>query len=65
MNDWSVRPLDETYAAIFIDAIVVKVRDGQVANRPFYAAIGVTLAGGTRHPRLVGRHRRGRAPSSG
>jgi putative transposase len=45
MNDWSVRPLDETYAAVFIDAIVVKVRDGQVANRPFYAAIGVTLAG--------------------
>jgi putative transposase len=45
MNDWQVRPLDETYAAIFIDAIVVKVRDGQVANRPFYAAIGVTLAG--------------------
>ena len=45
MNDWSVRPLDATYAAIFIDAIVIKVRDGQVANRPFYAAIGVTLAG--------------------
>jgi putative transposase len=45
MNDWAVRPLDEVYAAIFIDAIVVKVRDGQVANRPFYAAIGVTLAG--------------------
>jgi transposase-like protein len=40
-----VRPLDATYAAIFIDAIVVKVRDGQVGNRPFYAAIGVTLAG--------------------
>jgi len=45
MNDWSVRPLDSVYAAVFIDAIVVKVRDGQVANRPFYAAIGVTLAG--------------------
>jgi putative transposase len=45
MQDWAVRPLDETYAAVFIDAIVVKVRDGQVANRPFYAAIGVTLAG--------------------
>ena len=45
MNDWTVRPLDEVYAAVFIDAIVVKVRDGQVANRPFYAAIGVTLAG--------------------
>ena len=45
MNDWSVRPLDEIYAAVFIDAIVVKVRDGQVANRPIYAAIGVTLDG--------------------
>lgn len=33
------------YAAIFIDAIVVEVRDGQVANRPFYAAIGVTVEG--------------------
>jgi putative transposase len=45
MNDWAVRPLDEIYAAVFIDAIVVKVRDGQVANRPIYAAIGVTLDG--------------------
>ena len=45
MTDWSHRPLDEIYAAVFIDAIVVKVRDGQVANRPFYAAIGVTLDG--------------------
>ncbi len=45
MQEWTARPLDSTYAAIFIDAIVVKVRDGQVANRPFYAAIGVTLAG--------------------
>jgi putative transposase len=45
MNDWAVRPLDEIYAAVFIDAIVVKIRDGQVANRPIYAAIGVTLDG--------------------
>ncbi len=45
MAAWQNRPLDEVYAAIFIDAIVVKVRDGQVANRPIYAAIGVTLAG--------------------
>src|SRR4051794_6659647 len=35
----------QVYAAIFIDAVMVKVRDGQVANRPIYAAIGVTLAG--------------------
>jgi putative transposase len=45
MAAWQNRPLDEVYAAIFIDAIVVKVRDGQVANRPVYAAIGVTLEG--------------------
>jgi putative transposase len=45
MNDWAVRPLDAVYAAVFIDAIVVKVRDGQVANRPIYAAIGVSLDG--------------------
>lgn len=45
MNEWACRPLDEVYAAVFIDAIVVKIRDGQVANRPIYAAIGVTLAG--------------------
>jgi transposase-like protein len=45
MQSWQARPLDPVYAAVFIDAIVVKVRDGQVANRPVYAAIGVTLAG--------------------
>ena len=45
MTDWCNRPLDEIYAAIFVDAVMVKVRDGQVANRPIYAAIGVTLAG--------------------
>src|SRR3954447_8047507 len=39
------RPLEQVYAAVFIDAIYVKVRDGQVANRPFYVAIGVDLAG--------------------
>jgi len=34
------------YAAIFIDAVHGKIRDGQVANRPIYDAIGVTLTGG-------------------
>src|SRR5215468_8380923 len=29
MTDWTVRPLEQVYAAVFIDAIVVKVRDGQ------------------------------------
>jgi transposase-like protein len=45
MAEWASRPLEPVYAAVFIDAIVVKVRDGQVANRPFYAAIGVTTDG--------------------
>ena len=45
MQTWWARPLEKVYAAIFIDAIVVKVRDGQVRNRPFYAAIGVDLNG--------------------
>ncbi len=45
MQAWCSRPLQGVYAAIFIDAIYVKVRDGQVGNQPFYAAIGVDLAG--------------------
>ncbi len=45
MTEWANRPLDGVYAAVFIDAIMVKVRDGQVANRPIYAAVGVSLAG--------------------
>ncbi|MGO4363503.1 IS256 family transposase [Terrabacter sp. 2TAF16] len=45
MQAWSSRPLQRVYAAVFIDAIMIKVRDGQVGNQPFYAAIGVDLAG--------------------
>jgi putative transposase len=45
MQAWWARPLEKVYAAVFIDAIMVKVRDGQVRNRPVYAAIGVDLAG--------------------
>jgi putative transposase len=45
MQAWSGRPLETVYAAVFIDAIMVKIRDGQVGNRPVYAAIGVDLDG--------------------
>ena len=45
MNGWMSRPLESIYAAVFIDAIVIKVRDGQVRSQPFYAAIGVDLDG--------------------
>ena len=45
MAEWCNRPLDRVYPVIFIDAIVVKVRDGQVTNRPVYVVIGVTVSG--------------------
>jgi transposase-like protein len=45
MQAWWQRPLERVYAAVFIDAIMVKIRDGQVRNRPIYAAIGVDLDG--------------------
>jgi putative transposase len=45
MLAWQNRPLERVYAVVLIDAIVVKVRDSQVANRPVYVAIGVTMDG--------------------
>ena len=45
LADWQNRPLDPVYAVLFIDAINVKIREGQVANRPIYLALGVTVDG--------------------
>ena len=45
MAVWQNRPLDAVYPVLLIDAITVKVRDAQVANRPVYVAIGVNLQG--------------------
>lgn len=45
MKEWAARPLDPIYPVIIIDAIVLKVREGTVANRPVYVAMGVNLAG--------------------
>ena len=45
MVGWQNRPLDRVYPVIFIDAIHVKIRDGQVANRPVYVALAVTVDG--------------------
>ena len=45
MTAWQNRPLDRVYPVLLIDAIVIKVRDSQVANRPAYVAIGVNLDG--------------------
>jgi transposase-like protein len=45
MTAWLNRPLDRVYPVVFIDAIHVKVRDGQVANRAFYCVVAVTTEG--------------------
>jgi len=45
MAEWQSRPLDRVYPVVFIDCIHVKIRDGQVANRPIYVALGVTVNG--------------------
>ena len=44
MTEWSNRPFESVYPVVFMDAIHVKIRDGQVTNRPIYVAIGVTFA---------------------
>jgi putative transposase len=39
---WQSRPLEQVYAVVFLDAIVVKVRDNHVVqNKPAYVAIGI------------------------
>jgi putative transposase len=45
MKAWQSRPLDPIYPILLIDAVVIKVRDSQVANRPVYVAIGINLEG--------------------
>jgi transposase-like protein len=43
--EWRTRPLDLVYPVVFIDAMVVKIRDGKVANRPVHTAIGISVEG--------------------
>jgi putative transposase len=45
LAEWQARSLDHVYPVIFIDALMVKIRDGVVANRPVYLAIGVDCDG--------------------
>jgi putative transposase len=45
MAEWQNRPLDRVYPVVFIDCIHVKIREGNVANRPIYLALGVTVNG--------------------
>lgn len=44
---WQARPLDPVYPIVYLDALVVKVRDqGVVKNKSVYIALAVTLHGG-------------------
>ncbi len=43
---WQSRPLDPAWAVVFLDAIVVKVRDNHVVqNKPAYLAAGIDADG--------------------
>jgi transposase-like protein len=45
LAEWQSRPLDAVYPVVFIDALMIKIRDGVVANRPVYLAIGIDCEG--------------------
>ncbi len=46
VKNWQSRPLDAVYPMIYLDALVVKIRDnGHVRNRAIYVVIGVTMQG--------------------
>src|SRR6266550_726736 len=43
---WQTRPLEELYPILYLDALIVKVRDGhQVRNKAAHLAVGVDLDG--------------------
>jgi len=45
LEEWRNRPLDDMYPIVYIDALMIKIRDGIVQNRPAYLAVGVDLEG--------------------
>ncbi|NLY63411.1 MAG: IS256 family transposase [Alcaligenaceae bacterium] len=52
VDEWQSRPLEPVYPIVYLDCIVVKVRqDKQVINKAIYLALGVNLHG---HKELLG-----------
>lgn len=50
--EWQNRPLDAVYPIVYLDCIVVKVRqDGRIINKSVFVALGVNLEG---HKELLG-----------
>jgi len=50
--EWQNRPLDESYPVLYVDALMVKVRDGgRVVKKPAYLAVGLDVTG---HKHILG-----------
>src|SRR5512132_4455922 len=46
VREWAKRPLEDIYPIVFLDCMVIKVREGgTVQRRALYLALGVTLDG--------------------
>lgn len=46
VKEWQMRPLEETYAVVFMDAVHFHVRsEGQIVKKAVYVAIGVKMDG--------------------
>ena len=46
VREWQQRPLDDVYPVLFLDALVLKIREGgTVQRRACYLALGVTVEG--------------------
>jgi len=46
VRDWAKRPLEDIYPIVFLDCMVLKIREGgTVQRRALYLALGVTLEG--------------------
>ena len=52
VNEWQHRPLDSVYPIMYLDCIVIKIRqDKRVINKAIYLALGINLEG---HKELLG-----------
>lgn len=50
--EWQNRPLDDCYPVLYVDALMVKVRDsGRVVKKPAYLAVGLDVTG---HKHILG-----------
>jgi transposase-like protein len=52
VHEWQSRPLDEVYPVVYLDCLVVKIRqDKRVINKAIYIALGINLEG---HKEILG-----------